>query len=388
MDREFIRRLAAVTLSAGLAGALTLPTGATAAPADLASDAGVTATSELASPTMLHAIQRDLGLTEREALGQLAREADAATASEQLSSSLGSGFAGAWLDDSQQLVVGVTDAALAEQVRAAGAEPRLVANSERALNAAMTRLDRADRPASSEVHGWQVDVATNSVVVQAAPGAVDAATEFIAASGIDADLARVEVSREAPRLLFDVVGGQAYFPGNSRCSIGFSVSGGFVTAGHCGGAGTTTRGFNGVAQGTVQGASFPTNDYGWVRVNSNWVPRPWVTQWNGTVWVVRSSNVAAINATVCRSGSTTGVFCGRITHRNQTVNYPQGTVFGLTRTTVCAEPGDSGGSFVASGISAQGVTSGGSGNCTFGGITFFQPVNEILQRFGLRLTVG
>jgi streptogrisin C len=51
---------------------------------------------------------------------------------------------------------------------------------------------------------------------------------------------------------------------------------------------------------------------------------------------------------------------------------------------VCAEPGDSGGPFV-SGTQAQGVTSGGSGDCTSGGTTFFQPVNPILSDFGLTL---
>ncbi|MFC7643765.1 trypsin-like serine protease [Streptosporangium lutulentum] len=60
---------------------------------------------------------------------------------------------------------------------------------------------------------------------------------------------------------------------------------------------------------------------------------------------------------------------------------------GLIRTSVCAEPGDSGGSLV-SGSQAQGVTSGGSGNCTSGGTTYFQPINEILQAYGLTLVTG
>ncbi len=54
---------------------------------------------------------------------------------------------------------------------------------------------------------------------------------------------------------------------------------------------------------------------------------------------------------------------------------------------MCAEPGDSGGSFI-SGSQAQGVTSGGSGNCTYGGTTYFQPVNEILRVYGLTLVTG
>jgi streptogrisin C len=54
---------------------------------------------------------------------------------------------------------------------------------------------------------------------------------------------------------------------------------------------------------------------------------------------------------------------------------------------VCAEPGDSGGSLL-SGNQAQGVTSGGSGNCSSGGITYYQPVNEILQTYGLTLATS
>jgi streptogrisin C len=73
---------------------------------------------------------------------------------------------------------------------------------------------------------------------------------------------------------------------------------------------------------------------------------------------------------------------------NQTVAYPQGTVYQMTRTTACAQPGDSGGSFVSSTRQAQGVTSGGSGNCSTGGTTFFQPLNEILSVYGLTLVTG
>ena len=79
--------------------------------------------------------------------------------------------------------------------------------------------------------------------------------------------------------------------------------------------------------------------------------------------------------------------CGTVQAKNQTVRYAQGTVYGLTRTNVCAEPGDSGGSWL-SGNQAQGVTSCGSGNCTSGGTTYFQPVNEILSAYGLRLVTS
>ena len=78
---------------------------------------------------------------------------------------------------------------------------------------------------------------------------------------------------------------------------------------------------------------------------------------------------------------------GTVQALNQTVNYAEGSVFGLTRTSVCAEPGDSGGSFIA-GNSAQGMTSGGSGDCTFGGTTYFQPIGPALTGWGLTLVTG
>ncbi|WP_435824250.1 carbohydrate-binding protein [Micromonospora echinofusca] len=106
----------------------------------------------------------------------------------------------------------------------------------------------------------------------------------------------------------------------------------------------------------------------------------------GTVPVAGSVE-AAVGAAVCRSGSTTGWRCGTIQQKNASVTYPEGTVTGLTRINACAEPGDSGSSWI-SGNQAQGVTSGGSGNCTSGGTMYFQPVNAILAAYGLTLVTA
>ncbi|QSB15763.1 alpha-lytic protease prodomain-containing protein [Natronosporangium hydrolyticum] len=372
-----------MALSAGIAAALA-PAGASASPG---LGAAAPDDAPLGDATMLAAMERDLGLSNDAALERLALDFAATETEVELRDSLES-IGGAWIDG-DHLVVAVTDQAEATTVRAAGAVPRLVTHTEAQLDSVMTTLDGVTTPDASEVYGWHVDVVTNQVVVQAAPGADAVAEAWVEEAGVDAATVRVETTSEAPELLYDIIGGQAYYPGNSRCSVGFAVQPrGFVTAGHCGGVGTSVRGHNQVAMGTVQRSNFPGSDAGYVAANTNWVPRPWVTQYNGSNWVVRSSQVAAIGAATCRSGSTTGAHCGNITHRNQTVNYAQGSVSGLTRTTVCAEPGDSGGSFVASGISAQGVTSGGSGNCSWGGVTFFQPINPMLSSYGLTLVTG
>uniref|UniRef100_UPI003F537830 S1 family peptidase n=1 Tax=Streptosporangium sp. V21-05 TaxID=3446115 RepID=UPI003F537830 len=134
--------------------------------------------------------------------------------------------------------------------------------------------------AGKDVHSWYVDVAANTVTVSAADRA--AAERFVKAGAVDAAEVRISLS-EAPKPLYDIRGGDQYvINGNTLCSVGFSVNnGGFVTAGHCGGTGSPTLGYNNVAQGTFAGSSFPGNDYAWVRTNGNWTPRPWVNNYGG-----------------------------------------------------------------------------------------------------------
>src|SRR5262249_5654204 len=80
---------------------------------------------------------------------------------------------------------------------------------------------------------------------------------------------------------------------------------------------------------------------------------------------------------ICKSGSTSGLTCGMVFNTDVTVCYPQGCVDGLAQSDTYAAPGDSGGSWFT-GEYAIGLTSGGGG-----GWTFFQPVVEALQRYGV-----
>jgi streptogrisin C len=380
MNRPLAGAAAAILLPAGMITALVAAPAAAAPPS--------APSGEAAAPAMLTAMQRDLGLTAAGARQRIARDGDAGRIQLKLQKQLGKTYAGAWLTgDASEFVVAVTDSAKAAEVTAAGATPTLVSRSAATLDAVKAGLDKAAAAApAAAVPGWYVDVKSNTVVVQARGGTA-AARAFVKASGVDASAVRVVASSEQPRLLYDVRGGDAYYIGSGRCSVGFSVNGGFVTAGHCGRTGTATTGFNRVAQGTFQGSSFPGNDYAWVAVNSNWTPQPWVNNYAGGNVTVAGSTVAAIGAAICRSGSTTGWRCGTVQAYNQTVNYAEGSVSGLTRTNACAEPGDSGGSWM-SGQQAQGVTSGGSGNCSSGGTTYFQPVNEILSAYGRTLVTS
>jgi streptogrisin C len=336
------------------------------------------------SPGMLAAMRRDLKLDDAQITARLRTEAAAPVIEKRLKARLGSAFAGAWIPPgASKLTVAVTTAKAEAAVRAEGANPALVRVDAATLTATRAKLDRnASHAAAAGVRGWYVDVPGNRVVVLAKPGAEGAARRFAQADVTVLPLA------EQPRTMYDIRGGDQYvINGNTLCSIGFAVAGGFVSAGHCGGAGSPTLGYNNVSQGTFAGSSFPGNDYSWIRTNSNWTPQPWVNNYSGGNVLVAGSADAAIGSSICRSGRTSGWHCGTLLGRDETVVYAQGAVSGLSRSDACAEPGDSGGSWI-SGNQAQGVTSGGTGNCTSGGTMWFQPVNEILGAYGLSLTTS
>ncbi|MEU1292821.1 S1 family peptidase [Streptomyces sp. NPDC005840] len=384
MRRRGIRHvgLAALLMLGTFGTAGTLPAAASEADAPTPSAAP-------ASDSVITGMQRTFGLTEKQAEARLGAERTAIKVAPKAEKAAGSAYAGSWFDaTSNRLTVAVTGKATAAQraaVEASGADLRTVARSARELDAAKARIDHLTAPAS--VTSWHVDPAANTVVVSVvgADKADNDVQRFLAKARETGPVTVKTVATPARTFAAGTVGGDPYYTGNVRCSIGFSVYGGFVTAGHCGQAGAGVSGWDGSYIGSFQGSSFPGDDYAWVSVGSGWWTVPVVLGW-GTVsdQLVRGSNVAPVGTSICRSGSTSHWHCGSVLALNDTVNYSQGAVYQMTKTSVCAEPGDSGGSFI-SGDQAQGVTSGGWGNCTSGGETWFQPINEILNRYGLRL---
>nr|WP_203935414.1 S1 family peptidase [Planosporangium mesophilum] len=305
-----------------------------------------------------------------------AADADAA---QGLADQLGARSAGSYLDStSGTMVVTVTDDAAAQTVRTKGATPKLVKYGATQLNSATAELDRTAKIPGT---AWYVDPKSNQVVVEA-----DNTVTGAKRQQLDAAVTRlggiVRVVPMAGTLSTRISGGDAIYTGGSRCSLGFNVrdSAGtyyFLTAGHCTNAGTTWT--NGSATlGTRAGTSFPGNDYGIVRYTNTSITKSGMV---GSQDITGAGN-AYVGQTVTRRGSTTGIHSGQVTALNATVNYAEGSVSGLYRTTVCAEPGDSGGSLYA-GSTALGLTSGGSGNCSSGGTTYFQPVTEALSVYGV-----
>lgn len=206
-----------------------------------------------------------------------------------------------------------------------------------------------------------------------------------------AERAGATLRREPGRLRLLIAGGQAVHGAGARCSLGANVrSGGtyyFITAGHCTRVASTWYADSGrtTLLGSRTGSSFPGNDYGIVRYTGTVSHPSAVYTHPGTVAINGAGN-AYIGQAVCRSGATTGVRCGSVTGLNQTVNYAEGSVSGLIRTNICAEPGDSGGPLYSPATgTVLGILSGGSGTCATGGTTYYQPVTEALAAY--RVTV-
>lgn len=228
---------------------------------------------------------------------------------------------------------------------------------------------------------WYVDKKTDTVVVTVDKTVSKSEVAKIRKSaGTLAGAVQINHSKGTFKPL--VSGGDAIYTSQWRCSAGFNVtSGGYyymITAGHC------TQGYpdyytaSNAYIGPSVVSSFPGNDYGIVRYDGS-VSHPGTA---GSQDITHAAN-AYVGEHVTRRGSTTGIHSGTVTGLNATVNYgSDGVVNGLIQTNVCAEPGDSGGSLY-DGTAAIGMTSGGSGNCTSGGTTFFQPVTEVLNAYGL-----
>jgi streptogrisin D len=311
--------------------------------------------------------------------------AASAPEADRLTRALGAQGAGAYLDASGRLTVNVLTAAAAARVRAAGAAPRLVPRSLARLDRVKAALDAA---ASAPVGAsWGVDLASNAVLVSVPAGRGAA---FVAKARSYGGAVRVERTPAVRTHAF--YGGQAIYRGGSRCSAGFNTRSGsgrnyVLTAGHCTDLGGTWTTSSGQTIGPVAASSFPGNDYGAIRISNPTAldPRGGVLH-NGAFRDITGASRVPVGSSACKTGSTTGTTCGTVQAYNVTVNYAEGTVFGLTRTNICTQPGDSGGAMYAGSL-AQGITSGGTiGGCSQAGFrSFFQPADEALSTYGLTL---
>ena len=319
------------------------------------------------------------------AAARLATQAKNVALADRLTARLGDRTGGAYFERSGALVVTVTDAAAAATVTAAGATARVVEHSAAELAAAKAALDKAGGVRNAT---WGVDTAAIQVVLTLPATARGTAAERAAARFGSA----VAVRRTAAALTEqnDIAGGDPlYNSGGGRCSAGFNVTNGatrfVLTAGHCTALGGTWNNYANLYIGPSAGAYFPGQDHGVVRVDSGLPQINGVYLYNGSFQTITGAGSAYAGLYACKSGSTTGVTCGYVQAVNVTVNYAQGAVYGTDQTTICTQPGDSGGSYFT-GATALGMVSGGTvGGCTSTSRSFFFPVLPALSYWGVSL---
>jgi streptogrisin D len=241
---------------------------------------------------------------------------------------------------------------------------------------------------------WATDPTTGRMIVTADKTVTGDTWDSLESAAEAAGDDEVKLTRTNGEFSLFAEGGDAIFAGGGRCSLGFNVltadgTPGFLTAGHCGViAAEWSDEQNGDPIATVQDAVFPgEGDFALLTYDDPAEDAQSVVDiGDGQLFEITAAAEAEVGQQVFRMGSTTGLFDGDVVALDATVNYPEGTVTGLIQTTVCAEPGDSGGPLFTEEGTAVGLTSGGSGDCTVGGVTFFQPVTTALEAVGA--TIG
>nr|WP_042191065.1 S1 family peptidase [Kibdelosporangium sp. MJ126-NF4]CEL19820.1 secreted serine protease [Kibdelosporangium sp. MJ126-NF4]CTQ97045.1 secreted serine protease [Kibdelosporangium sp. MJ126-NF4] len=355
--------------------AITLIAGVTAAgflAAPVASAAAIDGYSpEVAQSAIADLTARD-GVSPDAAV-QILRKQDASVRTVgQVTDGLGLRAAGGYLDTNGNPVVNVLDSAAAEQVRASGAEAKLVRHSSTALASAQSTLESVPSVTHTSIG---LDPKTNQIVLSVSDKATGGDLTALLRTA-DRLGAQVRVERVTGEMRLAIYNGEAITGGGTRCSAGFNTNKGgqnyIVDAGHC------TRAVSQWNVGPSQGASFPTNDYGLIRNTSGSGPGA-VTLWNGSTQRISSHAAATVGQRIQKSGSTTRLTSGSVQRLNVTVNYAEGSVHQLIQTNALVNPGDSGGCLFAGSV-GLGITSGKGGSSSY-----FQPVGEALSAYGVAL---
>ncbi|MCS0603387.1 alpha-lytic protease prodomain-containing protein [Streptomyces sp. LP11] len=395
-------RLRAILASGAATAALVLS--ASAVPAQGATPQNSAASSGRYQQQMVHALAGSLGVSDAAAVRRLDSQARQQTA---LRTS-GADPRGAFFDGAGRLTVNVTGAATARPVEAAGLKARIAPHSAGELASVKDALDKyAEIVTPAGVSGWGVDPASDKVVVQVRDTSAAGTAAFLrkAASFGSAVAVRHDGGR-AVSTAGTVYPGSRMDYGNHYCSVGFGArtSSGqqvLVTAGHCVESlpdlyydgshfakGTRTRFHHG--QNSV--------DMGLASVDSGTAIATRIGTWNnGADVAVKGSRRAAVGSDVCKSGATSHWTCGSVKSYDYSVTYtdpgqPATLVTNLGLSNVCVLGGDSGGAWV-SGDQGQGMTSGGrtDNQCdgVYGqGTSYFQPLGDTLQYYGLTLNTA
>lgn len=317
---------------------------------------------------------------------------------------------GAFFDDKGNLVVNAPDARTAKRIENAGLHARIPEHGKTELTRIKAKLDaKAGKRTPEGVSSWSVDLSADTVTVEVNDADAHGTRSFLKTARSFGDAVHVVKGAEPLESQATVYPGSRMTwtdnTGSWVCSVGFGARDSWgrqylVSAGHCVASlpdlyfdnqhfatGVDSRyqlGQRSVDMGVAavdQGDSIATEVGTWGRTDSN--------------IAVEGSRRAPEGADMCKSGQTTGWTCGEVEAYNVTVTYvdqhggPDTVVSGLGKSTVCTEGGDSGGAYI-SGNQGQGMTSGGPTGQSCGGVygsgsSYFQPLDDALDYYGLTL---
>jgi len=245
-----------------------------------------------------------------------------------------------------------------------------------------------------------LDEATGKVELRVAGQASAALTAALAGQRD-----HVRVIPSAPvqdmELLYGGHGIEGTRPPREHCTSGFIASQGaansIITAGHC-----TADAVHWERKGNYVGDRVltvygPEGDYGVIEEKGvKFTPRGMVnTPFGFPILIQRDTVVDAyVGQQLCKMGNTTKFTCGTVTKVDAWVTKEEFIMEGLIETTICADHGDSGGPLmtpyqVGPAVFAYGVgilANRSNGPCTNPQMrTYFQPLQEILDSYGLQL---
>jgi hypothetical protein len=120
---------------------------------------------------------------------------------------------------------------------------------------------------------------------------------------------------------------------------------------------------------------------------TDWELVPWVPDGKNKI-VLTGSKETPVGGNVCHASATFPLRCGTVEATGETAVFPWGKATGLTRTSICSGSRDLGAAIVTD-DQAQGIPLGGASDiCTTSGMSYFVPINPILNKFGLKLITG
>ncbi len=326
--------------------------------------------------------------------------ASLAVAGQQAKVEIGNSYGGSWVNDAGELQVSATSPDALAGAVSDGVVGHVVDFTSAELAGVVDTLNTdvlsPDSLLDSLSTGWAVDVVENRLVIETDdPGAVFSLLESL---GVDDRMVRFVpgVDREMLQpgspihdAYADKFGWAGWSVGANPgigCSMGVPVVGGFISAGHCAMNDGDLIGFVGIEDtvGRVESTILrEMRDAAFIRLDAGRVVSPIIpgTASFGPIEILGVAE-APVGAEVCKVGLMTGRTCGKIVSRNHSILIGKHQVFGLIETDICASQGDSGGVLMW-GNQVQGIVSSGGqdGGCK----SQYQPINQLLERFGVDL---